>query len=69
MFWLMLSLLVIAAVVLNRRRRAGAATDDEPWRASLEADDEPLDLDEIREAEEEWFAEEWEGPPEEDDWR
>ncbi|HET7275536.1 MAG TPA: hypothetical protein VFI91_10275 [Longimicrobiaceae bacterium] len=54
MFWLILSVLaIIAAAVIGLRRRRYTGMEDEPWRASL-GDDEPLDMDEIRKAEEEW---------------
>lgn len=54
MFWLSLTLLaIIAAIAVTVRRRRYTGIEDEPWRASLE-DDEPLDMDEIRAAEEEW---------------
>jgi hypothetical protein len=75
MFGLLFALfLMIAAAALFTRRRREPDHGDEPWRASLrEEDDEPLDLEEIRRAEEEWAAEsEAEGGWEEDDdepWR
>ncbi|MBA4159403.1 MAG: hypothetical protein H0X65_18305 [Gemmatimonadetes bacterium] len=72
MFWLLLTiLLVIAGVIaLSRRRNYRAReVEDEPWRASLD-EDEPLDLDAAREAEERWLAEEWEEDDAEDEpWR
>jgi hypothetical protein len=64
MIGLVFALLLIAAVVLVARRRSSPEPPlDEPWRASLREDAEPLDIEEIRRAEEEWAAEgglEWE---------
>lgn len=69
MFWLALALLVVlAAFSLARRRRAYEAAADEPWRASL-GDDEPLDVEEARRAEEEWLeGADWE-VAEDEEWR
>lgn len=56
MFWMLLAILVIAAFILAlSRRRRYESTEDEPWRASLR-DDEPLDMEAARQAEEEWLA-------------
>lgn len=73
MFWVLMALLVVAAGFLVRSR-SRPTVEDEPWRASLEDEDEPLDLDEIRRAEDEWLAEEeWAGETwqeeGEEDWR
>lgn len=68
MLWITMALLVLlGGFAVLRRRRAYETPEHEPWRASLD-DDEPLDMDEIRKAEEEWLdepdavpdAEEWE---------
>jgi hypothetical protein len=64
MFWIFLAVLVITAglLVMGRRRRY-ESVEDEPWRASLAESEEPLDMDEIRRAEDEWLEEaEWEDP-------
>jgi hypothetical protein len=70
MFWLMLAVLVIlgAAAAMARRRRY-EAVDTEPWRASLREDDEPLDLDEARRAEEEFLASDWQEREDDEEWR
>ena len=74
MFWVLMALLVVAAGVLLRGR-GRTVVEDEPWRASLdEGDDEPLDMEEIRRAEDEWLAEEsaaesWREDEGEEDWR
>jgi len=64
-------LLIVAILVVMRRGRAPASHQEEPWRASLREEvDEPLDLEEIRRAEEEWEAEgglDWE--EEDESWR
>ena len=50
------------------RRRSYESVEDEPWRASLD-EDEPLDLDEIERAEEEFYEDEgWSGDDDEG-WR
>lgn len=60
-------LAVVAGVALLLRPRA--PVDDEPWRASLHEDD-PLDIDAIREAEDEWLRDsDPEFEVEEEDWR
>ncbi|HUE97437.1 MAG TPA: hypothetical protein VMN39_12310 [Longimicrobiaceae bacterium] len=76
MFWVLMALLVVAGGVLLRRRQP-IGEDREPWRASLreEEEDEPLDLEEIRRAEDEWLAEEawaeedWQDDPDDESWR
>lgn len=70
MFWILMAILVVmgAALVL-RRRRQYETPRQEPWRSSL-AKDEPLDLEEIRRAEDEWLQEDaWEDLPEDESWR
>ena len=70
-FWIILAILVIVGGVLSRRNRP-TDVENEPWRASLrdEDDDRPLDMDEIRKAEDEWRASEpWETDSEDSDWR
>ena len=77
MFWVMMALLVAAGFLL--RRRETGTSEEEPWLASLErdGDDSPLDIEEIRRAEEEWLAGsewnaesgDWSGEAEEEDWR
>jgi hypothetical protein len=71
MIGLLFALLLVAAVILVARRRQGPEIPaDEPWRASLNEDAEPLDIDEIRRAEEEWATEgglDWE--EDDDGWR
>jgi hypothetical protein len=73
LFWLILAVfaLVGGAAMLNRRRTY-ESPEAEPWRASLD-DDEPLDLEEIRRAEEEFLSDEgWspeESGEEEEPWR
>lgn len=77
MFWVMMALLVAAGFLL--RRRETGSTEDEPWRASIEAegDEAPLDIEEIRRAEEEWLAGsewnadsgDWSGEVEDEEWR
>lgn len=71
MFWLMMAMVVIVAGLLAfRRRRNYESTDAEPWRASLSRDDEPLDMDEARRAEEEWLQEEgWSDSDDDEAWR
>jgi hypothetical protein len=55
MFWMMMALLLLfAGVSLLGRRRRYESVEEEPWRASLD-DDEPLDVEEARRAEEEFL--------------
>jgi hypothetical protein len=71
MFWILIAVLaVIGFFVVASRRRQYETVEDEPWRASLE-DEEPLDWDAAREAEEEWLKEEeWEaGGDDHESWR
>jgi|GEM_PF-2716512 len=57
MFWLTLTILtVIAFFAVMKRRRRYESVEDEPWRASL-GDEEPLDWDAAREAEDELLRE------------
>lgn len=51
MLWALLAILVIVAGIMAKSRKVEPT---EAWRESLEADDEPLDIEAIREAEEEW---------------
>lgn len=68
-FWLILTILALVAGFAAVRRRSPASIEREPWEADP-ADDEPLDMEEIRRAEAEWEAEQdWEGPSEEEEWR
>jgi len=67
--FLLLSLVVLVGgvVALGRRKRDSAwdaRLEREPWAASLqeEDDDEPLDEDEIRAAEDAFWEEEWDEP-------
>lgn len=70
MYGILFALLVLIAVLALLFRGRPAPEADEPWRASLREDDEPLDIDEIRRAEEEWGAGggDWE-VEEGDEWR
>jgi hypothetical protein len=71
MIGLLFALLLVAAVILvARRRQSPVVPVDEPWRESLNDGTEPLDIEEIRRAEEEWATEgglEWE--EDDDGWR
>jgi hypothetical protein len=71
MIGLLFALLLVAAVILVvRRRNRPDVPLAEPWRESLREDAEPLDIEEIRRAEEEWATEgglEWE--EDNDSWR
>jgi hypothetical protein len=71
MFWTFMALVVLlGGMMMLLRRRQPEQFADEPWRASLREDDEPLDMDEIRRAEDEWLTDSgWEGPDEEESWR
>jgi hypothetical protein len=67
--FLLLSLVVLVGgmVAMGRRRRAEtseARLQEEPWAASLrdDEDDEPLDEDEIRAAEDAFWEEGWDEP-------
>lgn len=69
MFWMMLAVLVVVgALLMIARRRRYETVEEEPWRASLVEDDEPLDIEEVRRAEEEFLAEPWQ-EDEEEPWR
>lgn len=69
MLWIILALVaVLAGAAAMTRRRSYESVEDEPWRASLD-EDEPLDLDEIERAEEEFYEDEgWSGDDDEG-WR
>ena len=68
MLWFILALLVLVAGFALRRQRRSYPVEREPWEGEPE-DDAPLDMEEIRRAEEEWETEaSWDEPPEED-WR
>lgn len=68
--WLFLAVLVlVAAIVGTARRRRYESVEDEPWRASLE-EDEPLDMERARRAEEEFLRDHWESETEDaEPWR
>jgi hypothetical protein len=72
MLWLFLTLIAVVGGLLALRRKrfyAAAEMEAEPWRASLTEEDEPLDLDEIRKAEEEWSESgDWENTIEDEPW-
>jgi hypothetical protein len=70
MFWLLLTLILITGGIFVLRRKASYIdSEKEPWRRSLR-EDAPLDMDEIRSAEEEWASgDEWKDLPEDDSWR
>ena len=77
MLWILLAVLVIVGGVMLRRRPS-PSFENEPWRASLDADDDgELDMNAIRQAEDEWLsdagwsaADDWEdGSATEDSWR
>jgi hypothetical protein len=71
MFWLLVAILaVVAFFAVAARRRSYESVEQEPWRASL-GDDEPLDMEAARRAEEEWLKESaWEDDNEEQEpWR
>jgi hypothetical protein len=60
MFWIAMAvLLLVAAGSILGRRRAYESDEQEPWRASLD-EEEPLDVEEARRAEEEFLAEDFE---------
>jgi hypothetical protein len=66
---LTLVLLVGGWVSLRQRRDAQAARlRDEPWAASLmdDRDEEPLDMEEARRAEDAFWEESWDRPDDED---
>jgi hypothetical protein len=68
MLWAFMALLVlVGGMAMFRRRRVYESPADEPWRASLADDDEPLDLEEIRRAEDEWLERDgWDGGPDDE---
>lgn len=71
MFWLLMTLLVIVGGILVLRQKAATlvASDEEPWRRSL-GEDEPLNIEEIRHAEDEWTSgDDWKDLPEDESWR
>jgi hypothetical protein len=54
MFWIGLAVLVLVGATLGmRRRRRYESVEDEPWRASLRDEDDEIDEEELRRAEEE----------------
>ncbi len=68
-FWLVLTILALMAGFASLRRRSPSSIEREPWEPDP-ADDPPLDMEEIRRAEEEWEADQgWEDPSEEEEWR
>lgn len=63
-------LAVLGAAAAMRRRRGYEDPGEEPWRASLQRDDEPLDVEEIRRAEDEWLEEDgWSDAAGDEEWR
>ncbi len=62
LFLLFTLIVLVGGVVAMGRRKRGyddpRALEEEPWRASLEEEDEPLDEDAAREAEDAFWAEE-----------
>ncbi|MDR0786971.1 MAG: hypothetical protein LBG44_03800 [Gemmatimonadota bacterium] len=70
MFWLVMTLILLAGgVLILRRKEKYIASENEPWRRSL-SEEKPLDIDEIRAAEEEWTSgDSWKDLPEDDSWR
>jgi hypothetical protein len=70
MFWLLMTLLVIVGGILILRQKAATlASEDEPWRRSL-GEDAPLNIEEIRQAEDEWNSgNDWTDLPEDESWR
>jgi LPXTG-motif cell wall-anchored protein len=73
--FLLLGLVVLVGGAISLRRRKDGGWDErlerEPWTASLreaDDDDEPLDEDAIREAEDAFLAEDWDRPDAEDPW-
>lgn len=70
MFWLLLTVLaLLGGLAMSPRRKSYESVEEEPWRASLE-DDDPLDVEEARRAEEEWLEDSWEEEEEDDEpWR
>jgi hypothetical protein len=70
--FLLMTLLVLAGGLLALRRRRSGGWEDridrEPWAASLRDDDgdEPLDEEAIRQAEDAFLEERWEGELDED---
>ncbi len=71
MLWILMAFLVVlSAMVVLRRRARYESPGEEPWRASLQSEDEPLDLEEIRQAEDEWLQDDgWRDSSEDDSWR
>jgi hypothetical protein len=61
MLWVLMALLVlVAGMSMMLRRRQYETVETEPWRASLADEREPLDMEEIRRAEDEWLSsDEW----------
>jgi hypothetical protein len=71
MLWLLMTVIaILGGFLMLRRKRSYESVEQEPWRASLAQEDEPLDLEEIRKAEEEWLnSTDWEDSPEDEPWR
>lgn len=68
MIWFMLAIITVGAFIA--RRRATHYFEEEAWRESLDDGEEPLDMDEIREAEEEWLEESaWQDLEDDESWR
>lgn len=68
MIWFMLAIITVGAFVA--RRRAASYFEDEPWRASLDDSEEPLDIEEIRQAEDDWLQDSsWQDLEDDESWR
>jgi hypothetical protein len=67
MFWIALALLLVVGALLARgRKQRYEAVAEEPWRASLQDEDDEIDEDELRRAEQELLHE---GEEEDEPWR
>jgi hypothetical protein len=69
--FLVLTVVVLVGGWMSIRRRRDpwrARLEEEPWAASLreEEDQEPLDMEEVRRAEDAFWEDGWDGPNEDD---